>query len=323
VKYYQIFNGMTLRISFYAAFYILLLSCKGSNETQNVVLTNYASIEHLIEAKELVKILEESNTKIVDFRSPEKYQAGHIKGSINIWRTDISDNSLPYEGIRADKKQIELLFGRLGIENDDLIIVYDDKGSSDAARLWCIFEGLNFDSVKILNGGLKSWESMGGKLTKELYTYTPSQFQFPEKSNENLWIDKEELKGLFSDEQHSNITIVDTRNAEEYSGILIKKGASKAGRIPESIHIDWAEAVDLEHSKKFRSIEELQKIYNGLEMNIKDTVIVYCHSGYRSSLTTFVLKELMGFENVRNYDGSWVEWSYFNDLPYEKDSLIL
>ncbi|WP_297695646.1 sulfurtransferase [uncultured Eudoraea sp.] len=313
---------MILRISLCTAFYILLLSCKGINETENIVLTNYASIEHLIEAKELETILKESNTKIVDFRSPENYQAGHINGSINIWRTDISDNSLPYEGMRADRKQIELLFGRLGIENDDLIIVYDDKGSSDAARLWCILEAFNFDSVKILNGGLKSWESMGGKLTKELYTYTPSQFQFSEKSNENLWIDKEELRGLFSD-VHSNITIVDTRNAEEYSGILKKKGASKAGRIPGSIHIDWAEAVDPEHSKKFRSIEELQKIYNGLEMNIKDTVIVYCHSGYRSSLTTYVLKELMGFENVRNYDGSWVEWSYFNDLPYEKDSLIL
>lgn len=322
MKYYQILNGMTLRISLFAFLFISLQSCKGINETQNTEAANYASTEHLIEAKELSEILDEAGIKVIDFRSPENYQSGHINGSINIWRTDISDNSFPYEGMRADRKQIELLFGRLGIENDDQIIVYDDKGSSDAARLWCILEAFNFDSVKILNGGLKSWESMDGKLTKELYTYTPSQFQFSEKSNENLWIDKEELRGLFSD-VHSNITIVDTRNAQEYSGILKKKGASKAGRIPGSIHIDWAEAVDLEQTKKFRSFEELQKIYNRNEMNIKDTVIVYCHTGYRSSLTTFVLTELMGFQNVRNYDGSWAEWSYFDHLPYEKDSLIL
>ena len=322
MKYYQILNGMILRISLYATIYILLLSCKGINESQNIVLTNYASTEHLIEAKELLKILEEANTKIVDFRSPEVYQAGHINGAVNIWRTDISDNSLPFKGMRADKKHIELLFGRLGIENNDLIIIYDDKGSSDAARLWCILSSNNFDSVKILNGGLKSWEETGEKLSTKAVAYMPTQFHFPEKGNENLWIDKEELIGLLDDERR-NILIVDTRSAEEYRGILKKEGASKAGRIPKSIHIDWAETVNLEHSNKFMPIEELQKIYSGLEMNIKDTIIVYCHSGYRSSLTTFVLKELMGFENVRNYDGSWVEWSYYNDLPYEKDSLIL
>ncbi|WP_297702837.1 sulfurtransferase [uncultured Eudoraea sp.] len=208
------------------------------------------------------------------------------------------------------------------MENNDLIIVYDDKGSSDAARLWCILDDYNFDSVRILNGGLKSWERTGEKLTVKPVTYDPTQFNLREKGNEDIWIDKEELSSLIGNED-SNIIIVDSRSSEEYSGTLIKKGASKAGRIPNSIHIDWAEAIDLRNSKKFRPIEELQEIYNTLEMNLKDTVVVYCHTGYRSSLTTFVLRELMGFENVRNYDGSWVEWSYFDELPYEKDSIML
>mgnify|MGYP001816428873 CR=1 FL=1 len=322
MKYYQILNGMILRISLYAALYILLLSCKGINETQNSVLTNYASTEHLIEAKELAGIFEHENLKIVDFRTPENYRAGHINGSINIWRTDISDNSLPYEGMRADKENIERLFSRLGIENDDLIVIYDDKGSYDAARLWCLLKSYDFDSVKILNGGLNCWGGAGEKLTVKPVSYAPTQFYLPEKSDENLWVDKEELISLLG-KRNSNIRIVDTRSSEEYNGTLIKKGASKAGRIQNSIHIDWAKAIDLRNSKKFRSVEELQEIYNVLEMNLKDTVVVYCHTGYRSSLTTFVLKELLGFENVRNYDGSCVEWSYFNDLPYEKDSLML
>lgn len=313
---------MSSRISIYVALYILLLSCKGINEKPKLVITDYASSEHLIEAEELVKIFEDENIKIVDFRNPEHYKNGHIYGSLNIWRTDVSDNSYPYEGMRSDKENIELLFGKIGISNDDLIVVYDDKGSLDAARLWCLLKDHDFNSVKILNGGLKSWESIGGKLSAEPYSYPPTQFHFPEKRSEKLWIDKDELIGLISDES-KNVIIIDTRSSEEYKGNQIKKGAFKGGRIPTSIHIDWAEAVDLEDSKEFRSIEELEKIYEDLKMSTKDTVIVYCHTGYRSSMTTFVLKELMGFENVRNYDGSWVEWSYFDELPYEKDSIIL
>lgn len=313
---------MISRISLYAALFIMLVSCKGIKDKPEAVLSDYASIEHLIEAEELITIIEEKNIKIVDFRNPENYNQGHIYGALNIWRTDVSDSSYPYEGMRSDKENIELLFGKIGISNDDLIVVYDDKGSPDAARLWCLLKNYDFDSVKILNGGLKSWESEGGKLSTESFSYPPTQFYLPKKRNEKLWIDKDELMGLLSDKKN-NIFIIDTRSSEEYKGNHIKKGASKGGRIPTSIHLDWADAVDLGGNKKFRSIEELEKIYKDLQMSTKDTVIVYCHTGYRSSMTTFVLKELMGFENVRNYDGSWVEWSYFDELPYEKDSIML
>ncbi len=313
---------MSSKISISALLYILFLSCNGIKEKPIPVVSNYASTENLIEAEELLSIFKDENIKIVDFRNPESYENGRIHRSLNIWRTDISDNSYPYPGMRSDKEKIELLFGKIGISNEDLIVVYDDKGSADASRLWCLLKNYDFESVKILNGGLKSWESIGGKLSIETFTYPPSHFYLPKERSEKLWIDKNELIGLIKDEK-KNIIIIDSRSYEEYSGNQIKKGASKGGRIPKSIHIDWAEAVDLNGSKKFRSIEELQKIYKDLEMNAKDTVIVYCHTGYRSSLTTFVLRELMGFENVWNYDGSWVEWSYFDELPYEKDSIIL
>jgi thiosulfate/3-mercaptopyruvate sulfurtransferase len=313
---------MSSKISISALLYILFLSCNGIKEKPIPVVSNYASTENLIEAEELLSIFKDENIKIVDFRNPESYNNGRIPRSLNIWRTDISDNSYPYPGMRSDKKNIEHLFGEIGISNEDLIVVYDDKGSADASRLWCLLENYDYESVKILNGGLKSWESIGGKLSIETFTYPPSHFYLPKERSEKLWIDKNELVDLINDEK-KNIIIIDSRSYEEYSGNQIKKGASKGGRIPKSIHIDWAETVDLNGSKKFRSIEELQKIYKDLEMNAKDTVIVYCHTGYRSSLTTFVLRELMGFENVWNYDGSWVEWSYFDELPYEKDSIIL
>lgn len=312
---------MISRISTFAIFCFLLVSCKDVKEKPGITEKDYVSREHLIEVSELLDIYTEENIKIIDFRDPLKYQKGHIGGSLNIWRTALTDSEFPYTGMKSDKESIELLFGSLGITNDDLIVIYDDKGSPDAARLWCLLDNYDYNDVKILHGGLMSWLSAGGKLTTALYSPAPTEFNLPVKSEKKLWIGKNELLGLLNNKKNS-IIIIDTRTQEEYSGYTIKNGASKGGRIPTSIHIDWAEAVDLKDSNKFRSMKELQNIYKGLEIETKDAVIVYCHTGYRSSLTTFVLRELMGFENVRNYDGSWVEWSYFNELPYEKDSII-
>ena len=101
-----------------------------------------------------------------------------------------------------------------------------------------------------------------------------------------------------------------------------KKGAAKGGRIPKSVHIDWAEAFNYSGDKRIKPVEELKIIYNKLNIKKNDPIIVYCHSGVRSAHTTFVLTQLLGYKNVKNYDGSWTEWSYFNDLPFKKDSVI-
>jgi thiosulfate/3-mercaptopyruvate sulfurtransferase len=133
-------------------------------------------------------------------------------------------------------------------------------------------------------------------------------------------IEKEDLLKLITSE-FSNFVLLDARSADEFSGNALKAGAKKAGRIPGSIHIDWAEAIDYDGSHTFKPREELERIYAKLGADREDTIVVYCHSGVRSSHTTFVLTELLDYKHVLNYDGSWIEWSYDDGLPIETDSM--
>lgn len=299
----------------------LLFSCNGPKEkhtpTNGPKANTYIHSEHIIEAEELLKS-EKENIRIIDFRKPQQYAEHHIKGALNIWRAAIEDTSYPYGGMMAKKQDIEALFGQLGIKNEDIVVVYDNKGSSDAARLWWVLKNYNFESVRILNGGLDAWIDAGGNVSRETITMAPSEFSLPTNGSMGLWIGKDELLEIISSGKKA--IVLDARSEDEFSGKIQKKGAAKGGRISKSIHIDWSEAIDYEGTKKLRSLAELEKIYKKMGASKTDLIIPYCHSGARSALTTFVLSELLGYKNVKNYDGSWTEWSYFDDLPYEKDS---
>lgn len=320
---------MTCRISLIIILGLSILSCSKTKEkidktTTSVIeaeVNTYFNSEHVIESEKLLSILTQSNIKIIDFRQPEHYRNDHIKNAINIWRTDIEDASYPYKGMMAKKVQIETLFSKLGIKNNDTLILYDDRGACDAARLWWVLKNYGFESVMVLNGGLQAWEKAGGIVTKEIPSVTPSGFKLPTQSPFELWISKEEImKILVSDK---NAFIFDTRTTDEFSGKRQKTGAYKGGRIPKSIRIDWASTVDYHKTQKFKSLKELEQIYSDIGASKNDMIITYCHSGVRSAHTTFVLTELLGYKNVKNYDGSWVEWSYFDELPFEKDSVTV
>lgn len=288
-----------------------------SKETKIDTKTYYSS-KHLIEAEELVSLSKQQHIKIIDFRKAKDYAKNHINGAINIWRTDIEDSSYPYKGMMAKKERIEQLFSRLGIKNNDTLIVYDDRGSCDAARFWWVLKNYDFKSVKILNGGLISWKKAGGLINNHTVLITPSTFTLPNNNTFELYIRKEEIiKAINSSKQ---VVILDTRNIDEFSGKRQKQGAFKAGRIPKSILIDWAETIDHQGTHKFKSYDNLNMIYSRMRASKTDTIIAYCHSGVRSAHTAFILTELLGYKNVKNYDGSWIEWSYFDVLPFEQDS---
>ncbi|WP_299215367.1 sulfurtransferase [uncultured Aquimarina sp.] len=306
---------------------IFILSCNKSKEKTQKKFTpkieinakRYYSSEYLIEAEELFSLLENENIKVIDFRKEQNYNKEHISGAINIWRTDIEDTSYPYKGMMAKRQQIEALFNRLGITNKDTLILYDDRGACDAARLWWILKNYDFESVKLLNGGLKAWKIAGGATNDEKVSVMPSNFKLSEDGSFKLWIGKDEINNILVSGKKD--IILDTRNIEEFSGKRQKSGATKAGRIPNSILIDWAEAIDYNETQKFKSFDQLEQIYGSTGGSKNDVVITYCHSGVRSAHTTFVLTELLGYKNVKNYDGSWVEWSYFDELPFEQDSI--
>ncbi|MFY0631588.1 MAG: sulfurtransferase [Flavobacteriaceae bacterium] len=305
---------MKLKINFSLFFVLLfLLSCQKEETTSTVK----EPIDYLIEVNELLSTEINSAVKIIDFRKPTLYNKEHIPNALNIWRSDIESSAYPYGGMMAKKETIEQLFSKLGIQNSDKLIVYDDNGMCDAARLWWVLQNYDFTNIRMLNGGLSEWKKNGGKTTTGKPQIHASNFKLPKNSSMKYLISKENVLQSLSKDR----TILDTRTANEYSGKRQKKGAKKGGRIPVSKWIDWSQAINYHEDKKLKSKSELDSIYSAMISSKDDSVIVYCHSGVRSAHTTFVLTQLLGYKNVKNYDGSWTEWSHFNDYPFEKDSI--
>ena len=297
---------MNLRISLFLTLLLLGLSCG----KQQKGLDDYPA---LIEVDQLQDLSQEDFV-FIDFRKPEAFAKGHIRGALNIWRSDIEDKSYLYRGMLADQQQMEALLGKLGISNQDKLLLYDADGLAGAARLWWALKHYGFPDVRLLNGGLEAWNAAGNPLYTEVVNSSPSTYTFPVNEDRENLITMEELHKLLNSEGE-DYTILDARTEEEFLGLVMKNGAAKAGRIPNSVHMDWSASINLKGNKKFKSLPELQRIFAKLDVAKGDRIIVYCHSGVRSSHTYFVLKELLGYDNVWNYDGSWTEWSQY-ELPY-------
>lgn len=318
---------MRWKISLYIVLFMMGSSCKNELTEENTsvdttsITSEIETLPYIIEAKDMLQTYSNPMVKVVDFRKEKSYNEGHIEGAVRIWRDDFKNDLFPYEGMLPKAETIEKLFSSLGISNDDLIIVYDDRGSCDAVRLWWVLQYYNFKSVKILNGGIDAWKEEKGTISTEKLINNSSQFSLNNKEASSINISKKELLNKLN--SNSKAIILDTRNADEFSGKRQKKGASKGGRIPKSILFDWDKAIDYSKNKKLKSIQELKELVSTFQISETDTIITYCHSGVRSAHTYFVLKEILGFQHVYNYDGSWTEWSYYEELPFVKDSITV
>lgn len=298
-----------IKASYITVLITLAVGCKHSVDKTDVAFKH----NPLIEADELTNMVNEDSVVVIDMRKKEEYQKGHIPGSVNIWRTDIQTDTLPYSGMISSKKQMETLLGNLGISNNHFLVIYDDKSSCDAARLWWALDFYGFDRTALLHGGIKAWSRVG-QLTQTATQRSYKNFSFPENYSSSRFVDLEALK---TQHNHTNMVIIDSRSIEEYNGYYKKTGAYDSGRIPGSIHIDWASNVDME-SQRFKNINDIRANYSMIDSLA--TIAVYCHSGVRSAHTTFVLTQLLGYKNVKNYDGSWTEWSY-HKLPLERETV--
>ena len=298
-----------IRYTYYISWIsLLLIGCQGTPQAREEQSSKY-----LIEVSELANIINQDSIIVLDLRTPEKYAQNHIPQSINLWRDEIQSSSYPYQGMIMQKNELEEVLGSKGIESNKHLVLYDDKGSCEAARLWWMLYYYGYEKMTILNGGFQAWSHVE-TLSSVINSAKKTRFELPNKSRENTLIDLAQLIDYKRD-----MLLLDTRNKEEFNGAILKSGATKKGRIPGSMHMDWIHAID-PVSMKFRSREELDSIFGSL-ITSDQTIVTYCHSGVRSSHTFFILSELLGYKNVRNFDGSWVEWSY-HDLPVELDTLM-
>ncbi|SKC90930.1 sulfurtransferase [Maledivibacter halophilus] len=285
-------------------------------ETKYDEYSNPEFIISSIKAKELI----ESDEKIVviDIRKAPEYLLGHIPEAINIWRPDYSANEDEYEfgGMRADAEKMVKFLGEIGIDNDTMVLLYDSKGDYDAARFFWQLEMLGHEKMALIDGGINGWKASGLDTTTEKPEITKTEYKFDGKEDLSKLATLEDVKSGIKD---PNVIILDTRSIEEATGKDLKSGAFRKGRIPSSVFIEYKNAINVGDGEDttFKTVEELKEIYESKGVTPDKTIIAYCQSGVRSAHTTFVLSHLLGYENVKNYDGSWIEWSYHEDLEVE------
>jgi len=249
----------------------------------------------------------------------EAYGQGHIRAAIGVhWKDDLQD---PIRRDFIGPEAFGSLMGRLGIGNETEVVLYGGNNNWFAAYAYWYFKYYGHDPVRLMNGGRKKWELEGRELTSDGSAVAPtSRYRTREPVHEIRALRKFVEESVF---ESSAFGLVDVRSPEEYRGEVLapphlpQEQAQRPGHIPGARNIPWAKAVD-SATGAFLPIEQLRSLYEGQGLTPDKEVIAYCRIGERSAHTWFVLHELLGYPNVRNYDGSWTEWGSMVGVPIER-----
>jgi thiosulfate/3-mercaptopyruvate sulfurtransferase len=240
------------------------------------------------------------------------YETGHIREAVKIdWHTDLND---PVTRDYINGEEFAELMSRSGISRDSTVVIYGDKTNWWAAYALWVFTLFGHDDVRLLDGGRAKWEADGREYTLDVPTPTPTEYPIVERDDSTIRAFRDDVLA------HLGNPLIDVRSPEEYSGerttapAYPEEGALRAGHIPSAQSVPWSKAVSDDGT--FRPLSELNDIYReGAGLKDGDDIVAYCRIGERSSHTWFVLNYLMGFDNVRNYDGSWTEWGSLVAVP--------
>jgi thiosulfate/3-mercaptopyruvate sulfurtransferase len=278
---------------------------------------SYVHPDVLVSTDWVAEHLDDPSVRIVE--SDEDvllYDVGHIPGAVKIdWVGDLND---PVVRDYIDSKHFAQLMSEKGISKDTTVVFYGDKNNWWACYAFWVFQLFGHTNAKILNGGRKKWTDEERELTKEVPEYPKTNYPAPERNDAPIRAFRDEVL------EHVKVegSLVDVRSPGEYSGELLhmadypQEGALRGGHIPGAKNIPWAKAANEDGT--FKSYDELTALYGGEGITSGRDVVAYCRIGERSSHTWFVLTYLLGFPNVRNYDGSWTEWGNAVGLPIEK-----
>jgi thiosulfate/3-mercaptopyruvate sulfurtransferase len=278
-------------------------------------IATYAHPERLVTTDWLAKHLGEPGLVVVE--SDEDvllYDTGHIPGSVKVdWHLDLND---PTSRDYVDGTRFAEVMGRRGIGRDTTVVVYGDKSNWWAAYAMWVFRLFGHPDVRLLDGGRTKWIAEDREMTREVPSPTPVEYPVIERDDSVIRAFRDDVLA------HQGKPIVDVRSPGEFTGELLhmpdypQEGAMRGGHIPGARSVPWSRAAAEDGT--FRSRDELEGIYIGEKgLSPTDDVIAYCRIGERSSHTWFVLSQLLGFDQVRNYDGSWTEWGNSVRVPIE------
>ncbi len=278
---------------------------------------SYAHPEYLVDTEWVSKHQDDPQVRILESdEDPLLYAIGHIPGAAQVdWFSTLQH---PLRRDFLTKEKFEEVCSTLGITNDTTVVFYGDKSNWFACYALWLFQYYGHQNVKIMNGGRTKWEQENRPLVKDVPKFQRSTYKAKEADTS--------IRAFRNDmfqQVEAKKPMVDVRSPKEYSGELLhmpnypQEGATRGGHIPGAVSIPWAQAVN-EADSTFKTAEELRTLYEGKNIKPGGDIIAYCRIGERSSLTWFVLKYLLGYPTVRNYDGSWTEWGNLVDAPIEK-----
>jgi thiosulfate/3-mercaptopyruvate sulfurtransferase len=277
---------------------------------------SYAHPETLVSTEWVSQHLTDPNVRIIEV-DPDTtaYEQAHIPGAVGWnWQTELQDQT---RRTLAGKEQFEALAGRDGVTPGTTVVLYGDNNNWFAAWAFWQFKIYGHQDVRLMNGGRKKWLEEGRTTTSDVKEYPRASYRAQEP-DWSLRAYREQVSKIV---QSGGASLVDVRSPDEFTGKVIappglNETAQRGGHIPGAKNIPWAMAANEDGT--FKSPEELRAIYEGKGVSPQQDTIAYCRIGERSSLTWYVLKYLLGYPNVKNYDGSWTEWGNLIDAPIEK-----
>jgi thiosulfate/3-mercaptopyruvate sulfurtransferase len=278
----------------------------------------YAHPEVLVDTQWVEDHLKDPKVRVaeVDYDPKANYMLGHAPGAVLFdWKEDIND---PLTRNIFSKPSCEDLLQRAGINNDTTLILYGDFNNWFAAFAFWVFKYYGYDDIRLMNGGRKKWLEEDRPLSKDIPEYPKGNFKAAEPDNSIRVF----LNYVRDSIESSQKVLIDVRSPKEFTGEILAppeyptEHAQRGGHIPGALNIPWSQAVSEDGT--FKSAEELKKLYESKGITSNKEVIAYCRIGERSSHTWFVLKYLLGYPDVKNYDGSWTEWGNMIDNPIEK-----
>lgn len=287
-------------------------------ETMSIEERGYANPSALVSTEWVEQHREDFDVCVVESNEdPLVYPSGHVPGAVEIdWIRDLND---PLRRDYIESASFARLLSKMGITSDTTVVLYGDKHNWWASYAFWVFQLFGHSKAKLMDGGRLKWEQEGKPLTREVPEVASTEYPVVPRDDSQIRVFREQVL------LHVNASkaLVDVRSPEEYTGERLhmpdypNEGALRGGHIPGARNVPWARAVHPDGT--FKSADELRSIYieeQGLDPN--EEVVAYCRIGERSSHTWFVLTYLLGFQEVRNYDGSWTEWGNLVGVPVEK-----
>jgi thiosulfate/3-mercaptopyruvate sulfurtransferase len=277
----------------------------------------YAHPEVLVDAAWVEAHLDDPNVRLIEVDVDTKaYNEGHIRGAVAFnWQKELQDQIVRSP---ISQQKLEELLSNAGVSNDTTVVFYGDNNNWFAAWALWILKYYGHNDVRLLDGGRVKWLADQRELTTEVPSYPKTAYK-AKAPDTSIRAFRDQI---LSELGRSGLALVDVRSPGEFSGELLapanlpQEGAQRGGHIPGAANVPWASAV--REDGTFKSAEELKEIYGGKGVTPDKDVIAYCRIGERSSHTWFVLRYLLGYEKVRNYDGSWTEWGSLIGAPIER-----